>query len=127
MREPIYSRWAIVGFCMFFSPVFGGFMLRQNLVDIGQKKASNLFLLLSFLMASFTALVAGGATANAGLVMGINLVQGIVLAETAFKKYFQDDVLYPKKGVGKPLAISMLVICFLMLLMVITNVPLPAK
>ena len=45
MRElkcKIYSKRAVFGFSLFFAPVFGGVLLRQNLIDYKRKKEGNM-------------------------------------------------------------------------------------
>ncbi|MCF0063194.1 hypothetical protein MUK70_10555 [Dyadobacter chenwenxiniae] len=53
----IYSKRAIWGFSVFFAPVFGGFLLRQNLMNSNRNKEANLMLLISIVFTVFTGLI----------------------------------------------------------------------
>ncbi|MDZ4668647.1 MAG: hypothetical protein SGJ00_12305 [bacterium] len=120
----IYSRWVVLGFCVFFSPVFGGFLLRQNLYDKGLKAAGNLALLVSFAMALVTALVSSTEWRGPGTTFALNFIQGALLVEFVFRKYFTNEDDYPKKTMRKPLIVSFLVILVILSLMQLTGVPL---
>lgn len=120
----IYSKWAILGFCVFFSPVFGGFMLRQNLRDKGLNGLGNGVLFLSFLMAAFTALLSSTEIRGPGTTFAANLIQGALLVEYVFGKHFMDAETLPKKTIMKPLRISLLIVLLLVALMQLTGVPL---
>jgi hypothetical protein len=50
LRPKIYSKRAIWGFSIFFTPLFGGLLLTQNLKDIDKKRQANLVLIVSTLM-----------------------------------------------------------------------------
>jgi glycerol uptake facilitator-like aquaporin len=121
---PIYSRWVVLGFCVFFSPVFGGFLLRQNLRDKGQKALGSLVLLVSFAMAMVTALVSSTQWRGPGTTFALNLLQGAILVEYVFRTHFVEDEFYPKKSMRKPLMVSFLVILLILSLMQLTGVPL---
>jgi hypothetical protein len=120
----IYSKWAVLGFCVFFSPVFGGFMLRQNLRDKGLNGLGNGVLFLSFLMAAFTALLSSTAIRGPGTTFVANFLQGALLVEYVFGKHFVDAESMPKKSIMKPLRISLLIVLLLVALMQLTGVPL---
>ena len=124
-KPAIYSKWAILGFCVLFSPVFGGFLLRQNLIDKSEKTTGNLVLLASFLFLMLTAFLSTTALKGPGTTFAANLLEGALLVEFVFRKYFIDEENYPKKSAYKPLLISLMVVVVMMLLMVATGVPLP--
>jgi hypothetical protein len=120
----IYSKWAVLGFCVFFSPIFGGFMLRQNLRDKGLNGLGNAILFLSFLMAAFTALLSSTEIRGPGTTFVANFLQGALLVEYVFGKHFVDAESMPKKSIMKPLRISLLIVLLLVALMQLTGVPL---
>ena len=53
----IYSKKAILGFSIFFAPIFGGVLLRQNLIDDNRKKEANIVLLTSIVFTVLTILI----------------------------------------------------------------------
>jgi hypothetical protein len=123
-KRPIYSKWTVLGFCVLFSPVFGGFLLRQNLVDKGEKSLGNLILFASFLFAMFTAYLSTTALRGPGTTFMANFLEGAFLVEFVFRKHFSDEESYPKKSMRKPLIISLMVVSIMMLLIILTGVPL---
>jgi hypothetical protein len=126
-KPPIYSKWAILGFCMFFSPIFGGVLLRQNLVDIGKKGEAIFVLPISVIMAIFAAIIASMPFGGFGVTAVVNFIQGALLVEVYFRKHFQDEEEYPKKRISKPFAISMLIVLVLTILLILTGGALPNK
>lgn len=126
-KPPIYSKWAILGFCMFFSPIFGGVLLRQNLVDVGKRKEAIFVLPISVIMAIFAAIIASKPFGGFGVTAVVNFIQGALLVEVYFRKYFQDEEDYPKKRISKPFAISMLIVLILTILLILTGGALPNK
>jgi hypothetical protein len=123
-KQPIYSKWAILSFCVFFSPIFGGFLLRQNLKDKGLNKVGNIILLASFGLASVTAVLSTTFLRGPGTTFLANFLEGALLVEYVFRSYFPDEETYEKKGIAKPLAISLLVVTLMLLLMFSSGVPL---
>jgi hypothetical protein len=105
----IYSKRAILGFSIFFSPIFGGILLVSNLKKAGYKAGANVVLafsimytLLSFIIVTFV------SPGTRMLNIFINVVGGLILSEYFFKNYFPDDDYYPK-SIKKPLIISLLI------------------
>ena len=93
----IYSRRAIRGFAIFFSPLFGGILLMINLRNVGYKKAANLVLAGSlaytFLMGIAINYV---LPANGMSTIVFSVIGGILLADYVFPKYFPEEDYYPK-------------------------------
>ncbi|MEP6466986.1 MAG: hypothetical protein ABJB05_11810 [Parafilimonas sp.] len=110
-RTPkIYSKMAIRGFSIFFSSIFGGVLLMQNLRDIGKKKEANIILLLSVLFTAASIFVVNiPAKPNTSLTYLCNIIGGFILSEYFYKKYFPNDSIYEKKKIWKPLIISILI------------------
>jgi hypothetical protein len=106
----LYSKNAVRGFSIFFSTVFGGILLMQNLKDIGKKKEANLVLfssiiitILSIVLLSYIAKPGSSAT------LFCNLIGGVILSEYFYRKYIPNEATYEKKTIWKPLIISILI------------------
>ena len=109
-KPPIYGKWVVLSFCVFFSPLFGGFLLMQNLRDIGQKKLGTLVLLASFLFTAMLKAVSMSPIKGSGTEFLAGLIFGAILVEFVFRGYFLDEDSYPKKSARKPLLIGMVLI-----------------
>ncbi len=106
----IYSKKTIVGFSVFFTTIFGGVLLMQNLRDIGKKKEAIQILFLSIGYSIITIVIANlPEKPITSLTFLCNMIGGIILAEYFFKKYFPDDEKYEKKKIWKPLVISIII------------------
>ena len=102
----IYSKNAILGFSMFFAPIFGGFLLRQNLIDNDQKKEGNIVLFISILFSALTIIIVNSLeTRNSSATYFLNMSWGLVLSEYFFKKHFSDGD-YEYKKIWKALIVS---------------------
>ncbi|MCF8254297.1 MAG: hypothetical protein K9H61_02145 [Bacteroidia bacterium] len=122
-KPPIYSKAAIIGFCVFFSPIFGGFMLRQNLKDIGKIKEGNLALGVSLLMTIITGLISTTSLRGPGTTFVANFIQAAILSEFIFRNYFQNEETFPKKSIRKPLLNSLFVLLVLITITMLIGVP----
>jgi len=106
----IYSRKAIWGFSIFFSPIFGGVLLMENLKNIDKKKAANVVLILSIAYTILTFIVVNIPEKSiSALTIGFNFVGGYALSEHFFKIYIPQGENYPKKKIWKPLIISVII------------------
>jgi heme/copper-type cytochrome/quinol oxidase subunit 4 len=106
----IYSSKAIWGFSVFFSTIFGGVLLMQNLKDIGKNKEANLVLLSCILYAIATVIVVNiPEHPNSSITYLINMAGGAILVNLVFKKHFPEDSQYEKKKIWKPLLISIII------------------
>lgn len=123
-NPPIYGKWLILSFCVFFSPAFGGVLLLQNLKDIGQKRVGILVLLVSLLFALLTSLLATTPYKGYGTDFISKLIFGAILVEFVFGRYFQDEELYPKKSASKPLIIGLALILGLVMIATYFGIPL---
>lgn len=103
----IYSRNAIWVFSVIFAPIFGGVLLRQNLIDCEKKKEANIVLLTSIAMTVLTFLIVNN-TKNVPTYI-LNLAWGAILTEYFFKKYFPNENHQYKK-IWKALIISVIII-----------------
>jgi uncharacterized Tic20 family protein len=105
-----YSKKAILGFSIFFSSIFGGILLMQNLKDIGMKKEAKTVLntsiiltLLPFLLALLMEKEVSTYTLLA------NIIGGVVLSEFYFGLYIPKEQIFESKKIWKPLVISLLI------------------
>lgn len=114
---PIYSKKAIMGFSVFFSPVFGGFLLMKNLRSIGRVKAGYLVLLLSIALTAITIYVVSlPEKPTSGLSFICNGAGGALLAEVLHKRNFPFEASYKKKPIWIPLIFG-LAICLIFFLL----------
>ena len=128
VKPPIYSKQAIWGFSFFFTPIFGGVLLMQNLKDIGKNKEGNVVFIISILLTAIMALVIDAIKINVTFINVIcNLAAISVLTEYFYKKHFSDAALYVKKKIWKPLIIGIiLAILFIALIVVAEEATLSA-
>jgi hypothetical protein len=106
----IYSARAIWGFTVFFSTIFGGVLLMQNLKDVGKKKEANMVLLFSILFTAVSIYIVNiPEKPVTNIAMMCNFVGGGILSYFAQNKHFPDEKSYPKKAIWKPLIISILI------------------
>jgi hypothetical protein len=111
----IYSKKTIFGFSVLFAPIFGGVMLRQNLVDIGNKKTGNLVLLYSIVFTALTYLIVSSIEMKSrSITYLLNIGWSAILTEYFYKKYFPLEN-YEYKKIWKPLIISILILIPLIL------------
>jgi len=121
-KTAIYSKWAILGFSVFFSPFIGSILLMLNLRRIGNKTAGYLILvfgivyiiaaeivLIKLLGLDITHVTPQKLVANQQVLYyskALDILGGAVLAEYFFKKYFKGDS-YTSRSVFPPLLIIM--------------------
>jgi hypothetical protein len=106
----IYSNRAIWGFSIFFSSIFGGVLLMQNLKDIGKKKEAYMILILSIIYTLLTIYIVNiPKKTNSSLTLFCNAIGGLILSKYFFAKYFPSEDKYEKKKIWKPLIISIII------------------
>jgi hypothetical protein len=119
----IYSKWAILGFSVFFSPVVGSVLLMLNLRTIGNKRAGYMMLLFGVAYMVIAAIVLikvidiplTGITpekivANPKIIYyskALDILGAAILAEYFFKRYFQNGT-YESKSIWIPLIVVLL-------------------
>jgi Na+/proline symporter len=107
VKPMIYSKRAIWGFSVFFTPLFGGILLMQNLKDIDKRKEANLVVIISIIMmvaTIFITIFSGIKNTSTSLIC--NICGASVLTEYFYRKYFPDQADYDKKKIWKPLIIG---------------------
>jgi hypothetical protein len=106
----IYSKRAVWGFSIFFTTIFGGVLLMQNLVALNKKKQAYQVLAFSILYTLLGIYLSNlSETPNTGINFAVNAVGGVVLTEFFFKRYVPDESNLPKKKIWKALIISILI------------------
>ena len=114
----IYSKKAILGFSIFFAPIFGGVLLRQNLIDDNRKKEANIVLLTSIVFTVLTILIVNSMEKKtSSLTYLLNMGWGAILTEYFFKKYFPNEN-YEYKKIWKALLISIIIVIPFILAMI---------
>jgi len=97
-------------FSFIFSPIFGGVLLMQNLLEAKLKKEAYLILVLSILYTLLEIFLLNiQERPQSSLSYVFNGFGGLVLSEFFFKKYFKNETQYQKKKIWKPLIISILI------------------
>lgn len=119
----IYSKWAILGFSIFFSPLFGGILLMVNLRSVGFKRQGTSILLFSVAYQFVAAALIGSvmklpANVNSMILLQnpqfliyslvAQIIGGGILAEYFYKKYFPADH-YKHRSVWRPLAVILII------------------
>jgi len=119
----IYSKWAILGFSVFVSPLVGAILLMINLRSVGFKRQATSVLLITIGYLFLASIVISSVMkpppnvtltdlAHNKLFIIYNLIAQIIgggiLAEYFYKKYFPADN-YKYKTVWRPLAIMFII------------------
>lgn len=124
-RPPIaiYSKWAILGFSIFFSPFIGCVLLMLNLRAIGKQKVGYLvvilgivyifiaeIVLLKLLGIPFASVTPQQLMANPKTIYyskALDILGAAILTEYFFRRYFQDGP-YESKSIWVPLLVMLL-------------------
>jgi len=120
----IYSKNAILGFSLFFSPIFGGALLMINLRAIGNKAAGYLVLFFSIAYAFFISYLIMYINSRIRISMMLllgesavcNIVGGLILTQYYYRRYFPEEDYYPR-SVVKPLMVAFILILLNMFLL----------
>ena len=123
----IYSKWAILGFSIFFGSFIGGILLMINLRSVGFKIQATRVLLFSLAYQFAATIVVGSVVKlppnitpmelihNTPFVISLivysliaQIIGGGILAEYFYKKYFTADH-YKYKSVWRPLAVMLII------------------
>lgn len=108
-KTKIYSKKAIYGFSVFFSSIFGGILLMQNLKDIGKRKEAKEVLIVSIVITILTILISNSINAKSSGALLCNIIGGLLFSEFYFHKYLPKHEGYEKKKIWKPLVISIVI------------------
>lgn len=115
----IYSKKTILGFSILLSPLFGGVLLYQNLIEVQKKKEAYMILGLSVLMTIATLVIVNiPENPKSSLAYLCGIAGGSIFSYYFMPKYFPDEDQLPKKSLWKPAIIAvMIVVIFVLLLM----------
>ena len=106
----IYSKKAVWGFSIFFTSIFGGVLLMQNLWALNKKKQAYQVLAFSVIYTVVAiSLLNIYATPNTSMTYLLNLVGGLILTEYFYKREIPNENDLPKKKIWKALIISILI------------------
>ena len=127
-KVAIYSKWAILGFSVFFFPLVGSILLMLNFRRVGNKTTGYLILLFGVVYSIAAGLILiklmgldiarvtpQKLVVNQSVLYyskALDLLGGAVLAEYFFKKYFKGDN-YASRSIFPPLLV-MIAISFLL-------------
>ncbi len=107
----IYSKTAVLGFSIFFGPIFGGVLLFQNLRKIQKKEESNWVLAGSIAYTLFQIIVnASLHTKGYSFSFSLSIIGGLLLGKYFFAKYIPENPNYETKPIWTALIISLLII-----------------
>ncbi len=90
----------------------------QNLKDINKKKEANIVLLVSILLTAVAIIIPMALNIKSTSAGIISNIAGAAILSAYYKKYFPDDVDYPKKKITKPLIIAIILTVIFILLIV---------
>jgi hypothetical protein len=116
----LYSSFSIVMFSIFFSSLFGAYLLRSNLIAVGNKEAANrlsIFAVVYFIATIVIAMIPNPPVPILSMVM--NWIGGNLLAYYFQKQLIPEHVLHPKKPILKVLIASLLISLVLVSLLVL--------
>ena len=114
----IYSKRAIYYFSIFVTPLFGGFMLMQNLRDINKKKAAIIALGVSLLITIAIVITVTYLIPGKSSNIFLNIAGATILSEFVFRRYIPEATVYDKKQIWKPLLIAIAIVATLLFLYV---------
>lgn len=107
----IYSKKAIWGFSIFFSTIFGGVLLMQNLLALDKKKKAYQVLAFSILYTALSIYLLNLLTkSNMSITYCLNALGGLILTKYFFVNYIPNENMLPKKKIWKALIISLLIL-----------------
>ena len=109
-KPPIYSRNAVRGFAIFFSAIFGGVLLMQNLNSIGKPREGRIAFGISVVITICEiaiGMLIGQTTSSMGIILSI--LGATALSEFIYKKYIPNELDYGKKPIWKPLIVGLII------------------
>ncbi len=121
-KPAIYSRNAVRGFAIFFSAIFGGVLLMQNLDSIGKRGEGRIAFAISVgitICQVVIGMLIGQTTSSMGII--ISILGASALSEFVYKKYIPNEVEYSKRRIWKPLIIGLIIFIPLVALAIYGN------
>ncbi len=106
----IYSKTAILGFSIFFGPIFGGVLLFQNLRKIQKKQESNWILAGSIAYTLFQIIAnASLHTKGYSFSFSLSILGGLLLGKYFYAKYIPENPNYESKPIWTALILSLII------------------
>ena len=112
----LYSKKAIQGFTIFFSPLFGAALLMSNLKAVNKNKARLQVLVFGIGYTLLSVVALNYLPKTFFITLIFNLIGYVVLTEFFWNTNLGKDVQHTKKQIKKPLIISVLIVTLLVIL-----------
>ncbi len=116
LQPELYSKKAIQAFTIFFSTIFGTVLLMYNLKVMKKPKARIQVLVFAVIYIVFTGILLNVLPKIFFITLIFNFIGYAFLAEYFWNTHLGKDLAHRKKGVAKPLIISLLISGFFFLL-----------
>ena len=115
----LYSKQAIRGFSVFFTTIFGGVLLMQNLKQVGKKKEAYISILFSIAYTIISILIVNiPEKPITSITIFINMIGGYLLIYLFEEKHIPNKSEYKNKKILKPFIISILIMIPFILAMI---------
>ncbi|WP_343328982.1 hypothetical protein [Polaribacter staleyi] len=115
----LYSKKAIQGFTIFFSTIFGAFLLMQNLKEMNKPKARIQTLTFGIVYTILSAIILNYLPKTFFITLLFNLIGYVILTEYFWNKHIEKDLAFQKKQIWQPLATSIFIVLALILLLLL--------
>ena len=115
----LYSKKAIQGFTIFFSTIFGAFLLMQNLKEMNKPKARIQTLTFGIVYTILSAIILNDLPKTFFITLLFNLIGYVILTEYIWNKHIGKDLAFQKKQIWQPLATSIFIVLALILLLLL--------
>jgi len=123
-KPAIYSRNAVRGFSIFFSTIFGGVLLMQNLNSMGKqgkgKTALGISIGITICQVAIGMLIPQTSSSSVGII--ISIIGASIFSEFFYKKYIPNEVEFSKRPIWKPLIIGLIIFTPLVALIIYSSV-----
>ncbi|WP_200979158.1 hypothetical protein [Echinicola sp. 20G] len=105
----LYTKQAIIFFSVFFSTVFGAFLLMSNLKTVQKRKARFWALTFGVCYTILMILILNQVEKSSQLGLVFNLTGAVILSETFWNRRIGKELKHRKKKIWKPLIISIII------------------
>jgi hypothetical protein len=116
VQPSLYSKKAIQGFTIFFSTLFGSILMMSNLKAMNKPKERFQVLVFGISYTIFTIILLNVIPRMFFITLLFNIVGYVVLTEYFWNKHLGKELQFQKKGITKPLLISLGVLTLVILL-----------
>ena len=118
----LYSKKAIQGFTIFFSPIFGAVLLMSNLKAVNKLKARSQVLVFGIGYTLLSVVILDYLPKNFLITLVFNLIGYVILTEFFWNNNLGKDLQHTKKQIKKPLIISILILLGLVFLLFLPQI-----